>query len=157
MQIRIVRGSATAETRLASYDAALADANVHNYNLVTVSSVIPADASVEAVDTAPDFGPTGYELSVVEACATSADEPVRAALAWATSTEGPGLIYEAAGSEPPGTVRNRAERGLAAGQTLRDWTFEEGNTAVSGATPDDGEGFATAVVLAVYGRGRPIR
>lgn len=157
MQIRIVRGSATAETRLASYDAALADANVHNYNLVTVSSVIPADAGVEVVGTAPDLGPAGHELTVVEACATSADEPVHAALAWAQSAEGPGLVYEAAGSEPPETVRNQAERGLATGQDLRDWTFEADNTAVSGATSDDGEDFATAVVLAVYGRGCPIR
>lgn len=154
MQIRIVQGSRTAETRLASYDAALADANVHNYNLVPVSSVIPADASVDAVGTAPDLGPAGYGLTVVEACATSTDDPVSAALTWARSEEGPGLFYEASGAEPPGTVRDRAERGLAAGQTRREWTFEDAQTVTAQATPDDG--FATAVVLAVYGQGRSI-
>jgi len=43
---------------MASYDAALAEAGVENYNLVSVSSVIiPAETRVEAVGTAPDLGP----------------------------------------------------------------------------------------------------
>jgi arginine decarboxylase len=37
--IRIVRGTATGPTAMAAYDAALAAAGVHNYNLVSVSSV----------------------------------------------------------------------------------------------------------------------
>lgn len=154
MEIRIVHGTASAPTGMSSYDAALAAANVHNYNLVPVSSVIPADASVEAIGTAPDLGPVGYGLTVVQAFATSADEPVSAALAWIESEEGPGLFYEAAGAEPPERVRERAERGLEAGAELREWTFGEGESVVRQAAPD--EGVATAVVLAVYGRGRPI-
>ena len=47
--IRVVRGTATGPTATASYDAALAAANVHDYNLVSVSSVIPADAYATAV------------------------------------------------------------------------------------------------------------
>lgn len=154
MEIRIASGSATAPTEMSSYDAALADANVHNYNLTPVSSVIPADATVEFVDTAPDLGPVGYGLTVVEARATSADRPVSAALAWAQSEEGPGLFYESAGEEPPEESRARVERGIAAGEELREWSFFETDTAVSRAVPDDG--VATAVVLAAYGRGRPI-
>ena len=69
--IRVVHGVGEAATKMASYDAALADANVHNYNLVTVSSVIPSDATVEAVGTAPDLGPAGERLTVVEARATT--------------------------------------------------------------------------------------
>lgn len=155
MKIRIVRGSATAPTETASYDAALAKANIHNYNLSPVSSVIPADASVEFVDTAPDLGPVGYGLTMVEARMTSPDRPVSAALAWAESEEGPGLFYEAASEESPAAVRTRAERGLAAGEELREWSFLESESATAHAEPD--AGFATAVVLAVYGRGRPIR
>ena len=45
--IRVVWGTASGPTRMSSYDAALAEANVHNYNLVSVSSVIPADTPVE--------------------------------------------------------------------------------------------------------------
>jgi arginine decarboxylase len=160
MQIRIVHGTGTGPTRMSSYDAALAAANVHNYNLVSVSSVIPADADVEAVGTAPDLGPAGHRLTVVRAYATSGEEPVSAALAWNRSEEGPGLVYEAGGPGPAERVRERAERGLSAGEELREWTFEPGesDSVIRTATPgDEGEGFATAVALAVYGRARPIR
>lgn len=155
MEIRIVRGTATAPTRMASYDAALAEANVHNYNLTHVSSVIPADVSVEFVERAPDLGPAGEGVTVVEARATSAERPVSAALAWARSEEGPGLFYEAAGEEPVGRTRARVEAGLKAGQELREWSFFDPETATAHAEPD--EGYATAVVLAVYGGSRPIR
>ncbi|WP_122090215.1 pyruvoyl-dependent arginine decarboxylase [Halalkalicoccus subterraneus] len=155
MEIRIVRGAACAPTEMASYDAALAEANVHNYNLTHVSSVIPADASVEFVDRAPDLGPAGEGVTVVEARATSAEEPVSAALAWANSEEGPGLFYEAAGEEPVERTETRVESGLTAGQLLREWSFSEPEIATVRAEPD--EGYATAVVLAVYGRSRPIR
>lgn len=154
MKIRVVRGSAVAPTKMASYDAALADANIHNYNLVHVSSVIPADATVEFVDTAPDLGPVGHSLTVVEARATSAAQPVSAALAWAESEEGPGLFYEAAGEESAERTRERVEAGLEAGQCLREWSFLDHEVATARAEPENG--FATAVVLAIYGRGRPV-
>src|SRR6056297_4057573 len=96
--IRVVWGTASGPTRMSSYDAALADANVHNYNLVAVSSVVPADAEVEAVGTAPDLGPAGERLTVVEARATRAGPGrVSAALGWTTGEDGPGLFYESAG------------------------------------------------------------
>ncbi|MEM4782205.1 MAG: pyruvoyl-dependent arginine decarboxylase [Halalkalicoccus sp.] len=157
MNIRIVRGSATAPTEMASYDAALAEANVHNYNLSYVSSVIPADASVAFVDSAPDLGPTGNGLTVVEARATSDEKPVSAALAWAESDEGPGLFYEAAGEESPAESRRRAETGLRAGLELREWSAP-GHEVVTASAEPEGEGeYATALVLAVYGQSRPLR
>ncbi|MFC6727007.1 pyruvoyl-dependent arginine decarboxylase, partial [Halobium palmae] len=64
--IRVVAGVGTAPTEMASYDAALADAGIHNYNLVPVSSVVPGDATVAFVGTAPDLGPAGNRLTVVE-------------------------------------------------------------------------------------------
>ncbi|OYR66550.1 pyruvoyl-dependent arginine decarboxylase subunit alpha, partial [Halorubrum sp. E3] len=36
--IHVAGGVGVADTAMASYDAALADANLHNYNLVAVSS-----------------------------------------------------------------------------------------------------------------------
>ena len=64
--IRIVWGVGDGPTEMASYDAALADAGVHNYNLVTVSSMIPAGAEIEVADTAPYLGPPGNRLTVVQ-------------------------------------------------------------------------------------------
>lgn len=65
--VRIVWGSGVGPTELTAYDAALAAANVHDYNLLRVSSVLPADATIELAGVAPDLGPVGGKLTVVEA------------------------------------------------------------------------------------------
>ena len=139
---------------MASYDAALAAANVHNYNLVTVSSVIPADATVEDVGAAPDLGPAGGRLTVVEARSTTGGVgSVSAGLGWATGP-GPGLFYEVAG-EDPAAVRRSVAAGLETGRKLREWTFAEENIAVVTADADD-DGYTTAVAVAAYGEADPI-
>jgi arginine decarboxylase len=155
--IRIVWGTATGPTPMASYDAALADANLHEYNLVSVSSVVPATATIEAVGTAPELGPTGDRLAVVEGCRTvTADEsgPAVATLAWARGPDGSGVFYEAGGTEPDAVV-DRVETGLEAGCELREWAVTERGrrTASIPARPDAP---VTAVVLAVYGESGPL-
>jgi arginine decarboxylase len=152
--IYVVGGVGTAPTELASYDAALAAANLHNYNLVTVSSIVPAGAAVEAVDVAPDLGPAGNRLTVVQARETTeGGGHVAAGLGWATGP-GPGLFYEAAG-EDPSDVRRRVEDGLAAGRDLRPWTFDDQQVLVTDAEATD-EGYTTAVTLAAYGESEPL-
>jgi arginine decarboxylase len=152
--IRIVCGVGDAPTKMASYDAALADANVHNYNLVSVSSVIPAGATVEEVDTAPDLGPAGNRLTVVEARATTGGVgTVSAGLGWTTGP-GAGLFYEASGTDAA-AVRRSVEVGLAAGRDLREWAFDDERVTVTTAEAD-GEGYTTAVALAVYGESESI-
>ncbi|WP_265108946.1 pyruvoyl-dependent arginine decarboxylase [Halosolutus halophilus] len=155
--IRVVWGSASGPTAMASYDAALADAGVENYNLVPVSSVIPAGVDVEAVGTAPDLGPAGDRLTVVEARATTAEPGrVSAALAWAQSIDdGPGLFYETAGEMDGEDVERRVREGLAAGQELRDWAFGDPRVAVESAPAESGT-HTTALVLAVYGESEPV-
>ncbi|QIB75870.1 pyruvoyl-dependent arginine decarboxylase subunit alpha [Halogeometricum borinquense] len=152
--IYVVRGVGTAPTEMASYDAALAAANIHNYNLVAVSSVIPADTTVEEVDTAPDLGPAGNRLTVVEARATTSDAgTVAAGLGW-TVGPGPGLFYEASGEDAE-EVRHAIEAGLSSGRNLRDWQFD--NERVTTTTADaDGEGYTTAITVAAYGQSEPI-
>lgn len=153
--IRVVWGTGTGPTSTAAYDAALADANVHNYNLVTVSSVVPADASVTAVGTAPDLGPAGNRLTVVEAHANAAGpQTVSAALGWATGP-GPGLFYESAGKTDADDVETRVRAGLAAGAALRDWSLDEPTVRRTTLTAATGE-YASAAVLAVYGDSDPI-
>ena len=153
--IRVVWGTGRGPTAVAAYDAALAQANVHNYNLVHVSSVIPADATVEAVGTAPDLGPAGNRLTVVEGAATEAGpDLVSAGLGWSTG-EGPGLFYEAAGGTDQETIETRIREGLAAGRDLRDWDFDEETVETVSIEAESGE-YAAAVVLGVYGRSEPI-
>ncbi len=155
--IRVVWGTASAPTAMSSYDAALAEAGVENYNLVSVSSVIPAGVDVEAVGTAPDLGPAGERLTVVEARATTAGPGrVSAALAWSQSADdGPGLFYETSGEMDREDVERRVREGLAAGQDLRDWEFADPRVAVESCQADSGR-YTTAVVLAVYGDSEPI-
>ena len=154
--IRIVWGTASGPTAMASYDAALSAANVGDYNLVSVSSVIPADAAIEAVGEAPPLGPAGQRLTVVEGRATVAPGDVGAAacLGWSREPDGPGIFYEASGTDPE-SVRERVDRGLDAGRELRSWAFDDGGSRLVAASADPDE-YTTAVVLAVYGEASPI-
>lgn len=149
-RIRIVAGSGRGPTQTAAYDAALAEAGVHNYNLVTLSSVIPANATVERTGTAPDLGPAGRGLYVVEAVETTDEGTATAAIGWARDPDGPGIFYEVAGDDEK-AVREAVRTGLAAGRDRREWAFGDDQIAVETAT-GDGDGYACAVVLAVYGR-----
>ncbi|WP_226022771.1 pyruvoyl-dependent arginine decarboxylase [Halomicrobium salinisoli] len=151
--IRIVWGTATGPTELAAFDAALAEAGVHNYNLVTLSSVIPEGPPIETVGTAPDLGPVGEELHVVESSATAAPgERAAAGVGWARSESDRGIFYEVDGEDPE-DVREEVERGLAHGKTLREWEFVDEDVIVRSVAPD--EEYAAAVVCAVYGESRP--
>jgi len=151
--IRVVWGTASGPTALSSFDTALAEAGIHNYNLVTLSSVIPAEPSIEVVGTAPDLGPVGDELHVVESSATAEPgERAAAGIGWARSESGRGIFYEVSGEDPE-QVREEIEAGLAAGRQLRDWTFVDENVVVRSVAAD-GE-HASAVVCATYGQSRP--
>ena len=155
--IRVAWGTATGPTATASYDRALAEANVHDFNLVTVSSVIPADARLEVVGSAPDLGAVGDQLTVVQGRATHGpDEAGAAGIGWARSESGRGIFYEADGPDEA-TVRDRIERGLAAGRDLRDWAWLPGDgDAVVVEADADPDAYSTAVIVAAYGQSRPI-
>ncbi|MFC7140364.1 pyruvoyl-dependent arginine decarboxylase [Halosimplex aquaticum] len=151
--IRVAWGSATGPTAMSSFDAALAEAGVHNYNLVTLSSVIPADARLESVGTAPDLGPAGEALYAVvgrETLIPGVDGEACAGLGWVRSESGRGLFYEASGTDPD-AVGRAVEAGLRRGMELREWTFREEPEVVVESTPAVDEEHATAVVVAAYG------
>ncbi|MFW6018521.1 MAG: pyruvoyl-dependent arginine decarboxylase [Halapricum sp.] len=156
--IRVAWGHATAPTALSAYDSALAAANVHNYNLLSLSSVIPADASIELVDTAPDLGPAGERLYVVqshEIVEPGSDVPAVAGVGWLRSESGRGIFYEVSGTDRD-AVEATIREGIAAGRDLRDWDFAaEPTLQVETADPAPNE-HAAAVVVAAYGRSEPL-
>jgi arginine decarboxylase len=155
--VRVAAGSGTAPTAMAAYDAALAAADAHDYNLVTVSSVVPADATLALVDSLPDLGDAGDRLTVVQSRAArepGADAPGVAGLGWALSADGPGVLYEASGTDDA-DVRASIRDGLDHAVGLRDWTVDETDhvlESVESASADH----ACAVVLAALGRGEPL-
>ena len=155
MHVRVVWGTGDGPTELSSYDAALAAAGVGDYNLVAVSSVLPADADVSVEGTAPDLGPAGGRLTVVQARATATGPGhVSAALGWA-SGDGPGIVYEAAGEMDQADARAAVEAGLTAGRGLRDWSFDGDH--VESVTAEAAPGtYTTAVVLAAFGAAEPL-
>ena len=156
-RIHVAGGVGVAPTEMAAYDAALSDANLHNYNLVRVSSIVPAEATVECVDRVPDLGPAGNRLTVVESRLTAApgahDDLLVAGLGWATGP-GPGLFYEATGRDPA-AVRQELEDGLDAGSELRDWELSQREFEITTAHPNDDD-WTTVVTLAAYGESEPI-
>ena len=177
--IHVAGGVGVADTAMASYDAALADANLHNYNLIAVSSVVPADATVISVERVPDLGPPGNAVTVVEARRTlgpsdevdfreggrsGAEDPdtkraprrrpdVTSGLGWTTGP-GPGLFYEVTGEDPE-TVRERIHAGLDAGSELRDWELPDRTLCVKSAAAQPDQ-YTTVVVIAAYGQSEPI-
>lgn len=153
--IRVVWGTGTGPTELAAYDAALSAANIHEYNLIELSSVIPADATIDSVGRAPDdLGAPGDGLYVVQAAATTREGPVSAALTWTRSADGSGIFYEADGPAVPDVIADRATRGIDACVSHRDRTFGEPQTQLATMTVEDFEpSYGTALVAAVYGTG----
>jgi len=153
--IRIVWGEGAGRTAKASFDAALAGANVHQYNLRTLSSVIPAAATLDCPGSAPDLGPTGNALDVVVARQTSKPGARAAAgLAWARADDGAGVFYEV-GNHDPETVEELLQTGIERGCALRD--IDPGTVETRTVTADRApERYTTAVVLAVYGESTPV-
>jgi arginine decarboxylase len=158
--IRVLGGRGTGPTELASYDAALASVNLHDYNLVRVSSVVPAGTSVEPIGTAPDLGSAGNRLTVVEARATLGPGdpgPACAAVGWALPREGAGVLYEGSGTDPAVT-RREVREGLRAARDLRadrDWAGGETGLELTTAESHP-ERYVTAIVLAAFGESEPI-
>lgn len=149
--IRIVWGTGRAPTALAAYDAALAEAGVHDHNLVRLSSVIPDGPAIEEVGSASDLGPAGEALHVVEASARGDSGPQSAVLAWARSPDGPGVFYEAGASEPADAVQAEAKAGIEAGVDLREREYGEPRFRTVSIDADGTEGHAAAVAIAIYG------
>jgi arginine decarboxylase len=155
--IHVAGGVGVAPTEMSAYDAALADANLHNYNLISVSSVIPADGQLAVVDEAPDLGPAGNKLTVVQGKIVAGPEDdtetITTGIGWATGP-GPGLFYEASGTDRE-AVAEEIRRGLEAGCELREWTITDQDLKLSTAEPVEGS-YTAAVVLAAYGDSKPI-
>jgi arginine decarboxylase len=150
----IVWGRGDATTPLSAVDTALAAAGLHNYNLVTYSSVVPPDRSVVRPGRLTvDYGvgtPVGVVLAVNE---TTRTEPVAAGLGWIGADDGGVLMESTAASTE--AVRTDLRAKLADARALRDWNwtdeehFEIREHAVDGAAARDRAG--AVVVAAVYG------
>jgi len=150
MHIPIVSAVGHGNTTLAAFDAALLAAGIGNFNLLTLSSVIPAGATI-ITDGAhsPPSGSWGDRLYVVMAQqrteVTGAE--VWAAIGWVQDDSGRGLFVEHEGPSEQ-YVREQVNLSLEGLVRNRPESFGDQHTIVAGAT-HEGEPVC-ALVAAVY-------
>jgi arginine decarboxylase len=102
MQIHITTGTGEGPTPLAAFDRALINAGVANYNLIVLSSVIPAKSEIMRARYVAKADEYGYRLYLVMA---RHEEQQRGKSAWAglgwtqEQNTGRGLFVEMHGSE----------------------------------------------------------
>jgi arginine decarboxylase len=152
MEIEIVWGTGEGRTTLSAFDEALSVGGIHNYNLVTLSSVVPAGATVVERGTHDRRWDVGELVAVVLAENESPveNETIAAGLGWATAEEG-GVFFEGSG-ENVKNVEGRITRGIETARNTRDtWTWHGGiETRIVEHTVDRA---GAVVVSAVY---RPV-
>ena len=95
LDITVRSGTGTARTLLSAFDNALMSAGVANFNLITLSSVIPPHSRVRVVDT-PLSGGHGDRLYCVlpAAYADHPGEITWAGIGWSTDATTGGLFVE---------------------------------------------------------------
>jgi arginine decarboxylase len=152
MSIELVWGTGSGRTELGAFDAALSDANLHNYNLVELSSIVPEGATVDRVGALePDRWGVGDLVAVVLASNTSATEGERiaAGLGWELAAEG-GVFVE--NDAPTAEACERLlDANLADARSIRDWDWTgERGTKVVDHVVGANTGAGAAVVAAVF-------
>ncbi len=93
LRIRVSAGRGSGRTRLSAFDAALRDAGVADFNLVRLSSVIPAGSTVGEVGGQEQLvGEHGDRLYCVyaDAYAEGAGQQAWAGVAWSERVDGSG-------------------------------------------------------------------
>jgi len=150
MKIVVTHGVGRGPTPLAAFDAALLASGVENYNLITLSSVIPPGATIECSPYKSPPAEYGHRLYVVMAQqrATREGEEAWAGVGWTQDEgDGRGLFVECEGTSE-GAVRSDIESTLEAMIASRDLAYGPIRSEVSGIRCC-GE-HVCALVLAVY-------
>lgn len=149
--IEVATGVGTGPNELAAFDAALRATGIANFNLLRLSSVIPAGTDVRAVPgrVSPIRGDWGDRLYVVMADARTVvpRQQVWAGIGWVQEETGKGLFVEHEGHAEE-EVRNDLLDSLGALAAGRAESFGEPHYVLRGATCDGTP--VCALAVAVY-------
>ncbi|HEU0130695.1 MAG TPA: pyruvoyl-dependent arginine decarboxylase [Mycobacteriales bacterium] len=150
--IEIACGTGTGPNTLAAFDGALRATGIANFNLLRLSSVIPPETEVRAMEgpVSPIIGEWGDRLYVVmaEQRVTEPGAEAWAGIGWVQNAEtGKGLFVEHEGHDE-GSVRGDILDSLGALVEGRpDETFGEPNFVLHGAVCDGTPTCALAVAV----------
>ncbi len=138
-RFRLGVGVGRAEHHILAFDRALAEAGFSDYNLLKVSSVLPAGARLS-----PEVDlPKGSLLPIAfgEMSSRESGKIIGAAVAVALPKDGNsiGIIMEVTGEEPASVLTKRAER--LARKALRDRGIEVGEVLTAGVDAQVTEGY----------------
>lgn len=147
MELNIVWGSADGKTELGTFDKALAEAGIHNYNLIKLSSVIPQNATIVKKGTLDQDWNIGDVIATVLAEHSSSEpgETIVAGLSWAIADEG-GIFMEQHGRTKD-EVRTSMEDCLDDARAVRDWNWHTEDMKLVEHTVNQA---GAAIVAAVY-------
>lgn len=150
LRITVTSGTGHGPTPLAAFDAALRAAGVENYNLLSLSSIIPPGATVSrGHHDAPD-SEYGHRLYVVLAQQREVEHNAEAwaGLGWTQETgDGRGLFIEAEG-ESEGYVRRDIVDGLNHMMAARGRQYGPIDCEIAGIRCEDEP--VCALVVAIY-------
>ncbi len=124
MLINVTYGKGIGKTELSAFDAALWDAGIGDYNLVTLSSVIPPDSRVEIRKLQRNNQEIGNRLYVVlsKCFSTNIREEAYAGLGWITKEDGSGVFMEECGRSEE-EVKQRIKDSLESAISYRNGNF----------------------------------
>lgn len=151
--IRVSRGAGAGPTRMAAFDTALHNAGVSGYNIVRLSSVIPARAVLREVTRDDQVqGAQGDVAYCVYAAAyaSTPGEQAWAGIAWANHRDGSGtglFVEHTASSEA--VVRRDLHATLETMSLNRGYTYQIAGQIISSALCVDHP--VCAIVVATYG------
>jgi len=147
MKIHVSAGIGRGGTPKSAFDAALMQAGVENYNLLHLSSIIPARATVEVRKPRFAHGGHGTRLyCVLSYRIGSRGETVWAGLGWAQIRDGSGIFIEHdAGSRH--TLESLIRTSLAEMKKRRGWRAKDQRRIVGGKCLS---GYLCALVVATY-------
>lgn len=148
-RITVRTGSGTGRTRLSAFDRALGEAGVADYNLVTLSSVIPERSAVVRADESL-AGRHGDRLWCVlaQASAEQHGEVVWAGLGWAIDRRTAGGVFVEHRSGSEDALRAKIALSLEDMCAARGWEDVELGDAIASARCVDDP--VCALAIAVY-------
>lgn len=158
MDIHVVSGVGEGRTQLSSFDAALKDAGVYNYNLIYLSSIIPPGSKIVRIKKYKNLPEEyGYRLYAVHAEIRSRQigKYIAAGLGWYQLDDGSGIFVEQM-IEGDTKIAVKSEIELRISGTIRDMCkfrnikFDEKKMKSLIRTTQVTGGPTCALVFAVY-------